>query len=101
MQTIALRMAALLILAAPPLAAPASAMPALSVSPSARTDVITVSDHHCDHAHSGHRGNHGNDRYYDDNSNMGVLFKSFVTGTLFARTYNEEDNRDAPPPKRY
>lgn len=60
-------------------------MPALSVPE--QSDVIQVHGHghghHHNHWGSGHR-RHGSDSYYDDNSDSGVLFKSFVTGTLFS-----------------
>lgn len=70
---------------------PASAitMPTLSVP--VQSDVIQVHDHGHGHGHwhnhnrwgGGHR-HHGSDSYYDDDSDSGVLFKSFVTGTLFS-----------------
>jgi hypothetical protein len=73
-------------------AMPASAftMPSLSVPQPVQSDIIQVRDHGHGHWHhhnrwgSGHRL-HGNDSYYDDDSDSGVLFKSFVTGTLFNR----------------
>jgi len=94
------KQAALVILSAIPLAAPAYAMPAISSPSPAGSHVVLVNGHHCDHQPSGHAGNHGYDGYYDDNENMGVLFKSFVTGTLFSRSNDADENRDAPPPKR-
>lgn len=84
-------------------AAPAGAMmmPALSVPE--QSDVIQVRDHH-GHGHWHHHGHwgsghrlHGNDSYYDDDSDSGVLFKSFVTGTLFkgqrAQGYYDDHTR--------
>lgn len=76
-------------------AAPAGAitMPALSVPE--QSDVIQVHSHGHGHWHGHHshwgRGHqhHGSDSYYDDNSDSGVLFKSFVTGTLFNRQHTE------------
>ncbi|NEI69759.1 BA14K family protein [Rhizobium lusitanum] len=76
-------------------AVPAGAitMPALSVPE--QSDVIQVHDHGHGHWHGHHshwgRGHqhHGSDSYYDDNSDSGVLFKSFVTGTLFNRQHTE------------
>lgn len=74
-------------------AMPANAitMPTLTVPATERSDIIQVRDHghgHWHHHHnrwgSGHRL-HGSDSYYDDDSDSGVLFKSFVTGTLFNR----------------
>ena len=76
-------------------AMPANAvtMPTLTVPATGQSDIIQVRDHGHGHGHwhhhhnrwgSGHRL-HGSDSYYDDDSNSGVLFKSFVTGTLFNR----------------
>jgi hypothetical protein len=69
--------------------APAQAitMPELSVPPQ-QSDVIKVHGHHGGHHdHWHHRGHpwHGYDGYYDDDEGSGMLFKSFVTGTLFRR----------------
>ena len=74
---------------------PASAitMPALS-APEQQSDIIQVRDHGHGHWHNhnhwrgGHK-RHGSDSYYDDDSDSGVLFKSFVTGTLFYRQHAE------------
>ena len=65
-------------------------MPALTVPAAEQPEIIQVRDHGHGHGHhhhhnrwgSGHRL-HGSDSYYDDDSDSGVLFKSFVTGTLF------------------
>jgi hypothetical protein len=46
-----------------------------------RSDVIQVHDHHDHHHH--HHNRRGYDGYYDNYDNSGLLFKSFVTGTLF------------------
>jgi hypothetical protein len=66
--------------------APASAgvltAPAPGVPATHRVDIIQVRDHHHHHWHAGHRF-HGYDGYYDNDEDSGVLFKSFVTGTLF------------------
>lgn len=84
-------------------AMPASAitMPTLSVPE--QSDIIQVHDHGHGHWHhhnrwgGGHRF-HGSDSYYDDDSDSGVLFKSFVTGTLFSwqrnRGYYDGHARD-------
>ncbi|MBZ5761446.1 MULTISPECIES: hypothetical protein [Rhizobium] len=66
--------------------APAASMPISGVT-SVQTgtpDVIQVRNrsHHHDHHRRDHRF-HGCDDYYDNNDQSGVLFKSFVTGTLF------------------
>ncbi|WFR96677.1 hypothetical protein [Rhizobium tumorigenes] len=66
--------------------APAVSMP-LSAVTSVETgtpDVIKVRNrsHHHDRHRRDHRF-HGRDDYYDNNDQSGVLFKSFVTGTLF------------------
>ncbi|MBO9098268.1 hypothetical protein [Rhizobium sp. L58/93] len=65
---------------------PAASMP-LSHVASVQTgtaEVIEVRNrsHHHDHHRRDHRF-HGRDDYYDNNDQSGVLFKSFVTGTLF------------------
>ncbi len=79
----------LLLAAATAMPADAMTMPALSVPAPAQTDIIQVRDHGHGHWHShnrwggGHK-RHGSDSYYDDDSDSGVLFKSFVTGTLFS-----------------
>lgn len=63
------------------LAAPAGAMTLPGLSVPETSDVIQVHDHgHHHHHFPGHRGYDG---YYDNYDNSGVLFKSFVTGTLF------------------
>jgi hypothetical protein len=77
--------------------APAEAitMPGLSVPQ--RSDIVQVHDHHGGHHHhrsGGHRW-HGYDGYYDNYDNSGLLFKSFVTGTLFNRTSREASYGDA------
>lgn len=91
-------------------AMPASAitMPALSVP--VQSDVIQVRDHGHGHGHwhnhnrwgGGHR-HHGSDSYYDDDSDSGVLFKSFVTGTLFSgqRTRGYYDSHARACASRY
>ncbi|NTJ06621.1 BA14K family protein [Rhizobium lusitanum] len=75
----------LLLAAVAAMPAGAITMPALSVPE--KSDVIQVHGHGHWHNHNhwsgGHR-RHGSDSYYDDNSDSGVLFKSFVTGTLFS-----------------
>ncbi len=78
----------LLLAAGAAMPAGAIMMPPLSVPAPVQSDIIQVHDHGHGHWHhnrwgSGHRL-HGNDSYYDDNSDSGVLFKSFVTGTLFS-----------------
>ena len=98
-------LAGLALLAAAAMPLPASAMavsrPSFSTSPS---DIVEVRDHHdCDHKHvasGGHRRNRGNDRFYDDNSDSGVLFKSFVTGTLFNRDADASAEELHPPVHR-
>jgi len=76
----------LLLAAGAAMPAGAITMPTLSVPE--QSNVIQVHDHGHGHWHShnrwggGHR-HHGSDSYYDDDSDSGVLFKSFVTGTLF------------------
>ncbi|WFU10103.1 BA14K family protein [Rhizobium sp. CB3090] len=70
-------------------AVPAGAitMPALSMPQ--QSDIIQIHDHHNHNRwHEGHKF-HGFDGYYDDDSDSGVLFKSFVTGTLFDRQRTE------------
>jgi hypothetical protein len=65
-------------------------MPTLSVPK--QSDIIQVHDHGHGHNHSRWRGghkHHGFDGYYDDDSDSGLLFKSFVTGTLFNRRRTE------------
>jgi hypothetical protein len=91
-------------------AMPASAitMPTLSVP--VQSDVIQVRDHGHGHGHwhnhnhwgGGHR-HHGSDSYYDDDSDSGVLFKSFVTGTLFSgqRTRGYYDSHARACASRY
>jgi len=80
----------LLLATAAAMPAGAITMPALSVPATAQSDIIQVRDHGHGHWHhhnrwgSGHRL-HGDDSYYDDDSGSGLLFKSFVTGTLFNR----------------
>jgi len=102
MQKIGPETTAILILASMLLAVPASAMPAVSLATSSRGDVVMVGGHHCNRiSGGGHHNNHGSDSYYDDHENMGVLFKSFVTGTLFAKSDEDGKNKDAPPPKRF
>jgi len=61
-------------------AAPAGAMTLPNLSVPERADIIQVHDH--DHHHHYHV-RRGYDGYYDDYDNSGLLFKSFVTGTLF------------------
>lgn len=65
---------------------PAMAMPMPSFGAPQSSDVIQVRDsrggHHWHHR-GGHNDGHGYDDYYDRSDDSGVLFKSFVTGTLF------------------
>lgn len=81
----------LLLAASAAVPAGAITMPTLSVprqSDSVQANVIQVHDHGHRHSHNRWRGghkHHGFDGYYDDDSDSGVLFKSFVTGTLFYR----------------
>ena len=94
----------LLLAACVAMPAGAITMPALSVPAPVQSDIVQVHDHGHGHRHhhnrwgSGHRL-HGNDSYYDDNSDSGVLFKSFVTGTLFsgqrAQGYYDDDHARA------
>ncbi|WP_047464894.1 BA14K family protein [Rhizobium rhizogenes] len=86
---------------------PASAitMPALSV-PQQQSDIIQVHGHGHRHSHNHWRGGHkrhGFDGYYDDDSDSGVLFKSFVTGTLFYRQHMQGyyDSRGRACASRY
>ncbi|MEF0939204.1 BA14K family protein [Rhizobium sp. BR 362] len=68
-------------------AVPAGAITMPALSAPEQSDIIQVHDHgHHSHNrwHEGHKF-HGFDGYYDDDSDSGVLFKSFVTGTLFNR----------------
>jgi len=78
------------VLLAASVAMPAGAitMPTLSVPQ--QSDIIQVHDHGHNHNHwrGGHK-HHGFDGYYDHDSDSGVLFKSFVTGTLFNRQRTE------------
>ena len=67
-------------------ALPAQAMPlaGVSVETSPSADVIQVRDRCGRHGY--HRADHrfhGRDDYYDRDDQSGVLFKSFITGTLF------------------
>jgi hypothetical protein len=62
-------------------AAPAGAMTVPDLMIAKKSDIIQVHDHgHYHHHFHGHRGY---DSYYDNYDNSGLLFKSFVTGTLF------------------
>ena len=92
----------LLLAAGAAMPAGAITMPALSVPE--KSDVIQVHGHWHNHNHwsGGHR-RHGSDSYYDDNSDSGVLFKSFVTGTLFNRHGSESyyDNHARDCASRY
>ncbi|NTG40668.1 BA14K family protein [Rhizobium rhizogenes] len=81
----------LLLAASAVLPASAISMPALS-APEQRSDIIQIRGHGHWHSHNHWRGGHkrhGSDSYYDDDSDSGVLFKSFVTGTLFYRQHAE------------
>jgi hypothetical protein len=87
------------------LAAPvslAAAMPAAALPrgdpPSAATTEVVLVGHHCQPAGGGHHTIHGSDTYFDNKDNSGVLFKSFVTGTLFSRDDDTNDQADRPPP---
>ncbi|MGY5806208.1 BA14K family protein [Rhizobium sp. LEGMi198b] len=80
----------LLLAASAVVPAGAVTMPTLSVPE--QSDIIQVHDHGHGHSHNHWRGGHkyhGFDGYYDDDSDSGVLFKSFVTGTLFNRQRTE------------
>lgn len=100
----------LLLAAGAAMPAGAITMPVLSLPE--KSDVIQVHDHDHDHGHDhwhhhnhwgrGHR-RHGSDSYYDDDSDSGVLFKSFVTGTLFNRHGSESyyDNHARDCASRY
>jgi len=65
---------------------PAQAMPiaAMEVGAKPAPDLVQVRDHRGrrDHHRADHRF-HGRDDYYDRDDQSGVLFKSFITGTLF------------------
>lgn len=92
----------LLLAAGAAIPAGAITMPTLSVpvQSSEQSNVIQVHGHGHWHSHNrwggGHQ-RHGSDSYYDDDSDSGVLFKSFVTGTLFngqrARGYYDSHAR--------
>jgi hypothetical protein len=64
----------------------AEAMPMPALDAPRSSDVIQVRDGHGHHWHhgGGHNHGHGSDDYYDRIDDSGVLFKSFVTGTLFS-----------------
>lgn len=68
----------------PAVAGPLSA-PAMTVPTAAPVggDIVQVRDHHGGHWHHHRHFHSGNDNYYNDYDDSGVLFKSFVTGTLF------------------
>ena len=73
---------AIALIAVFPVEAMPIAVPATSKAPS--FSVVQVRDH--GHHHGHHRRDHrfhGRDDYYDRDDQSGVLFKSFVTGTLF------------------
>lgn len=83
----------LLLAAGAAMPAAAITMPALKLPATEQPEIIQVHDHghghgHWHHHHHNHWGSghrlHGSDSYYDDDSDSGVLFKSFVTGTLFS-----------------
>ncbi len=64
---------------------PAAAMPVArpALERAAPADVVQVRNcNRHDHHRRDHRF-HGSDDYYDRDDQSGVLFKSFVTGTLF------------------
>lgn len=67
---------------------PAVAMPMPALDAPQSSNVIQVRDghggHHWHHHGGGHNHGHGYDDYYDNTDDSGVLFKSFVTGTLFS-----------------
>jgi hypothetical protein len=90
-----------LIAASAAIPAGAITMPTLSVPQ--QSDIIQIHDH--GHSHSRWRGHkyHGFDGYYDDDSDSGLLFKSFVTGTLFnrQRTQGYYDGRAQACADRY
>ncbi len=96
----------LLLAAGVAMPAGAITMPVLSLPE--KSDIIQVHDHGRDHWHHhnhwgrGHQ-RHGSDSYYDDDSDSGVLFKSFVTGTLFNRHGSESyyDNHARDCASRY
>lgn len=81
----AILLAALLLPATFPVQA--TPMPALAVQKVQSLDVVQVRNHgHRHDRHDRHKRDHrfhGRDDYYDRNDQSGVLFKSFVTGTLF------------------
>ncbi|MDL2399854.1 BA14K family protein [Rhizobium mayense] len=62
-------------------------MPTLTVPE--QSNIIQVHGHNHNRIRGGHNNNHGFDGYYDDDTDSGVLFKSFVTGTLFNRQGTE------------
>lgn len=73
-----------------PAALPAQAMPMPATSlPDVPSAVVQVRDHGHRHDHGRHGYHrrdhrfHGRDDYYDRDDQSGVLFKSFITGTLF------------------
>ncbi|AYG58721.1 BA14K family protein [Rhizobium jaguaris] len=78
-----------LLVAGTAMPAGAVTMPTLTVPE--QSDIIQVHDHGHNHnrIRGGHNNNHGFDGYYDDDYDSGVLFKSFVTGTLFNRQRTE------------
>jgi hypothetical protein len=61
--------------------ASAGAMPLPDLAVPRRSDIIQVHDHH---GHHHHHIRQGYDDYYNNYDDSGVLFKSFVTGTLFS-----------------
>lgn len=80
---------------------PAAAMPIAGFTSPAPTDLIRISDHHGHHHwHRGHQ-RHGSDDYYDNDDDSGVLFKSFVTGTLFNHDSQAYSNHASACAARY
>src|ERR1700753_915562 len=56
-----------------------------------RSDIIQVHDHH---GHHHHHIRQGYDDYYNNYDESGVLFKSFVTGTLFSHDHGHANYSD-------
>jgi hypothetical protein len=83
-----------------PATKPAAAFPI--AAPRAPPEVpITLINRHCNNNFGGHRTIHGSDTYLDDQNRIGLLFKSFATGTLFSRDDGMNDEADKPPRDTY
>lgn len=80
---------------------PVAAMPMAGLKDVPPPDLVMISDHH-DH-HHWHRGHqrHGSDNYYDRDDDSGVLFKSFVTGTLFSHQSQADGTHASACAARY